>query len=207
MICFFDTDILLKLITFRLLKQSLTALGVISEKDVYVTPEAASKCRNSKHERTDFRQETLNQALDFLKKVAVISKPGDPEELNLLLEIEEGMDAGETTLFLATRGETDFILLTGDKRALRALTNNFLSQELHNRHLKRVLCLEALILLIIRREGFVAIHEKLLMEQSCDKAIQKALLAGEGTERKFIETLESYIRRLEEETQGLLLDI
>ena len=208
MICFSDTDILLKLISFGLLKQALTALGVTSEKDVYVTPEAAAKCRKSKRFRTDFRQETLNQALEFLKRATTITEPGDLEELNQLLVIEdEGIDAGEATLFLATKDQPDFIFITGDKRALCALTNNFLSQELHSRHLGHVLCLETILLLIIKHKGFSAVRLQLLAGRSCDKAVSNALPDVTTTEAEFIAVLEQYVARLDEETQGLLMKI
>ena len=185
------------------MKQALAALGV-SEKEVYVTAEAAAKCRRSKRTRTDFRQETLNQALDFLKQVHVISKLGDLEELKQLENISNGMDTGETTLFLATKDLPDFLLLTGDKNALRALTDNFLSQELHNRHLRRVVCLESLILLILKQIGFASIQMKLIGGQGCDEAIKNCLNGGKASEAEFVRSMESYIRKLEEETQGLL---
>jgi len=207
-ICFSDKDILLKLITFGLLKQALAVLGVTSEKSVYVTPEAAAKCQRSKRFRTEFRQETLNQALDFLKRVTTITDQGDSEELNQLLVIEdEGIDAGEAALLLATKNQPDFIFITGDKRALRTLTNNFLSQELHNRHLGHVLCLETILLLIIKHKGFSAIRLQLLAGRSCDKAVSNALPDVTTTEAEFIAVLQQYVTRLDEETQGLLMKI
>ena len=208
MICFSDTDILLKLMSFGLMKQALAALGVTSEKEVYVTPEAVSKCRQSKRYRTDFRQEILNQTLDFLKRVSTITDQGDPNELNQLLAAEdEGIDTGEATLFLATKNHADFILITGDKRALRALTNNFLSQELHNRHLARVCCLETILLRIIKQRGFSAVHAQLVAGRACDRAISNALRDGAAGEAEFIATLERYLAQLDEETQGLLMKV
>jgi hypothetical protein len=206
LICFSDTDIILKLIAFGLLEQALAALGVTSKQEVYVTPEAASKCRRSKYYRTDFRQQVLNEALEFLKHVTIINDPGDPDELNQLRDIEEeGIDAGETTLFLATKGVADFILITGDKRALRTLTNNFLSAELHNRHIGRICCLETILLRVIQTVGFAAVHHKLLGGQQCDIAIKNALRDGNATEAEFTAELERLVNRLDFETQGLLM--
>ena len=208
MICFSDTDILLKLIAFGLLKQALAALGVTSAKEVYVTPEAASKCRASKRERTGFRQEVLNQALDYLKQMTTITQPGDTDELNQLLDLDdEGIDAGETALFLATKDQSEFILITSDKRALRTLTNNFLSQELHHRHLGRVLCLESILLLLIKHKGFPAIRLQLLAGLNYDMAVRNALRDGDATEEEFIAALNRYVTRLDEETQGLLMKV
>lgn len=183
--------------------ETLSALGV-TPADVYVTPEAASKCRRSKHTRTDFRQEVLDKALVFLRTVRVISETGDPDELEALSGVE-GIDTGEATLFLATKDKTDFLLLTSDKNALRALTDYFLYDDLYERHVGRVICFEALLVLIIKREGFSKVYPKIRRGQQYDGAVRAAMPGGGATEPDFVRAMEGYVQRLQVETQGLLV--
>ena len=204
-ICFADTDILLKLLAFGLLRQALSILGMTSDKDIHVTPEAAAKCRHSRRIRADFRQEILTQALDFLKRTTVITTPGDPEEREQLRDLDEdGIDAGEASLFLATKDTDDFILLTGDKLALRTLTNHFLGADLHNRLLGRVHCLETILLLIIKTHGYNALYPKLMEGRHCDRAVRNAFNEGAASEAQFVTALEQLAYTLDFDTQGLL---
>lgn len=79
--------------------------------------------------------------------------------------------------------------------------------ELHNRHQGRVLCLETILLLIIKHRGFPAIRNQLLSGRSCDKAVSNALRDGAATEAEFIAALQQYAAHLNEETQGLLMQV
>lgn len=183
--------------------ETLSALGV-TPADVYVTPEAASKCRQSRRTQTDFPRAILDKALAFLKTVTEITEAGDPDELEALLDIE-GIDTGEATLFLATKDKTDFLLLTSDKRALQTLFGNFSSDDLYKRHVGRVICFEALLLLIIRKVGYGTIYNRLRAGRQFDGAVSNAMPVGGATEPDFVRAMEDYVQRLQRETQGLLV--
>lgn len=206
MICYCDTDILLKLTAFGLLEEALRALGVTDNTMVYVTPEAAAKCRSSLRRHSDFRREILDRTLQFISRVRTIQDVGDPDEREQLRFVD-GIDVGERALFLATRNKPEFILLTGDKTALRTLTNEFLNTPLHDRHRNRVVCLEAAILYIVQRNGFDAVRTRLHEGATCDSAIRYALAAGRATESEFTRDLQAAISRLDFETQGLLISL
>ncbi len=112
---------------------------------------------------------------------------------------------GETVLIIATRGEANFFLLTGDKNCLTALPQ--IPQPIYQRLCGRVICLEQIILKLIDMYGFEAIAHRLLPNLSYDKSLQLCFGYSEpAPETQVRENLLSCINALNRQAPGLLRD-
>lgn len=126
MICLADNDILLKLAACDLLSETLSLLG-ITQREVYVLPTARHKIRKDK-KLSEKYGEGVSRALTSLDDVNELSLSPNSDEMNLLDGVrrpESGqhlIHPGEQILFASTSFFNDFLLATGDKVCLRALS-------------------------------------------------------------------------------------
>lgn len=121
MICFADTDIILKLATCDLLPQTLTVLGV-TRKEIYVFKEEALRVyQHDQDIHEQYSDHARTRAIEFIRNVRSIYSEIDPEEQVYMLAA--GIDTGEQAIFGATRDSTDFTVVTADRKALRKLAS------------------------------------------------------------------------------------
>jgi len=203
--CYIDTDIFLKLVAFNLFERILQALDIPLD-NVYFGPETLSKCSHGEKTKQVFRVEIWKRASKYVKKCKQIVDAVDHDELAELVKVP-AIDSGEAILFAATKGQQDFLLLTGDKRALCALKNHFFDQEVYQRHVGRIICLETALLLLVKKDGFDAIRNDLKKEQHCDTAIRTALTAEDKQPGSFVASLTELAQKLQQETEGLLKEL
>ena len=73
--------------------------------------------------------------------------------------LDQMLDVGEAALLAATCEVSPFIFMTGDKRCLRDLAKKVELAEVAERLRGRVICLEQVILLLIRKQGVETIKQ------------------------------------------------
>jgi hypothetical protein len=175
-ICFADTDIILKLAACDLLPQTLIVLGV-TRQEVYVFREEAYRIyEHDSDARAQYSQETRNRAKRFINNVHGIYGEIAPEEQAFMLAAE--IDTGEQAIFGATRDFSDFRVITADRKALRLLTVATGCGGICRRMNGCVLCLEQILLLLMEHFGFAAIHAQVSPHSAHDAAFQEAFPAG-----------------------------
>ncbi|HMB53443.1 MAG TPA: hypothetical protein VKU40_09010, partial [Thermoanaerobaculia bacterium] len=110
------------------------------------------------------------------------------------------IDPGEAFLFAAAADSYDSVVVTGDKRACRALAGLGVS-ELHG----KVLCLESCLLLLLRSVDFHFLVDSLAIVREYHQTLRVVLSQGASTlEVDFRTGVESYWRDLLAETGDLL---
>lgn len=147
------------------------------------------------------------EAIVFAKKCHQVQTDRASDEFIALSQLR-ALDVGEATLLTATKGMGAFVLMTGDKRCLTALADGSGIDEIQERLKGRVICLEQVILLLIRRSRFEFIKQQVLSSLEIDKAIGACFGSGElATETNVVLALEGYIEDLKQDAPGLLADI
>ncbi len=209
MLCLTDNDFLLKLAACDLLPETIALLG-ITQGDVLVLPTAKYKIRKDKRLPAKYG-DGVNRALDFLEHATETNLKPDPQEQRLLDAVrdpesgERLIHEGEQVLFASSARLPDFLLATGDKVCLRALTNAPACAAIHARHCGRVLCVEQAFLWLIESEGFEIIRAKAVPALACDISLRAAFGSGMAATRANVESaLRGYVETLHTETGGLL---
>ena len=197
MIVLADNDIILKLAQCDLLDVLPEILGC-DETDVFITDaakyqllpkkpaKALSKCGN---EETVVRLKAFldtTQTLPAFKNEALLAQ----------LEDIDNIDGGEKFLFAAAVEINNPLLITGDKRALKALLAHqkqlpTVFSSLQN----AVVTFESAVLLAMDKFGFAIVKQKLLGSPKPDGKL-RLVLRSETLEADFIECLCSYSKEV-----------
>lgn len=197
MIVLSDNDIILKLAQCDLLDVLPDILGQ-KWTEIFVSPtakyqllpkspaKALNKCGN---------EETLARLKAFLETTQTVPVIKNTALL-AQLETIDGIDGGEKFLFAAAVETENPLLITGDKRALRALLAHqenlpTVFSSLQN----TVVTFESAILLAMRLFGFAIVKQKLLGSPKPDGTL-RLVLKSETGEDDFVECLCSYSKEV-----------
>lgn len=196
MIVLADNDIILKLAQCDLLEVLPDSLGQ-EWTEVFITDtakyqllpknpaKALSKCGNEETARLKVFLETT-QTLPAVNDTALLAQ----------LENIDGIDGGEKFLFAAAVETENPLLITGDKRALRALLEHqdqlpTVFSALQN----AVVTFESAILLAMHKFGFAIVKQKLLGSPKPDGTL-RLVLKSETGEADFVEGLCSFSKEI-----------
>jgi hypothetical protein len=204
LVSLWDTDILLKLSALDLVQETLQLLQ-LSEQDVYLLPSLPYRLRKPGRRLVSrYGREGIQRAQQFVQRAGLVGFPYDESELDLLSGILD-IDEGEALLYASTYALQEFWLLTGDKRSLAALAEAPNCQAIVARLSGKVICLEQIIVHILRSHPFEMVLNKVVPARECDTAIKVAFGSGNQTElSRAIDTLDEYIRELRAKTGNLL---
>jgi hypothetical protein len=148
----------------------------------------------------------------LLGKVALIEP--DDDELSLAAEFEQTaqslgveLDGGESQLLAVLIRRSSALLLTGDKRAIRAIEPIFQSSDYRRQVERRVACLEQIMMAVVGRHGAETIHQRVCSEATVDKSLAACFSCSSGTcnLQSILDGLASYIRNLRRDAQWALL--
>lgn len=194
-----DNDILLKAAHWQLLDE-VPACAQADWTQVSVLDSLAHRARRA--DRRLFRAPVFSQELlARLAKCAPLPNP--PPAIVAQLQSVTGLDAGEVILVACAIADPESRLLTGDKRALRALaTGSCRSVALALKG--RIVCVEHLVHHALDRMGAEALALAIGPYRSEDTAMA-CIVSPHATEASIREGLGSYLRALEAETGGLVL--
>ncbi len=204
-VCFIDNDIILKLAACKLFWEAVDTLEV-SKNDLRVLPSAKYVFKGRKKK---YGQVIIQDAISIVNKCGEIQLDEGDEELQQLQQLQiEGIDPGEQLLICATRKETSFYLTTGDKRCLEALANQPKLDSVRQRLNGRVICLEQIILKLIKKQGFDKVLTSVLPAKTYDTALKSIFGSGEkATQENVLSSLEGYINDLRSKTKELLIEL
>jgi hypothetical protein len=109
----------------------------------------------------------------FLVNVADISIEPDPIYMAALNEqVDKNIDAGDAALYCVCPRIPDAIVVTGDKKSLRGLSETALTDEVCAKLgvalTGRIFCFEQVLESISDDVGFEAIRERLIRGRDCD---------------------------------------
>lgn len=178
MIYFADNDIILKLAQCDLLEHLSDIIGGPCD-GIYVSPTAKYQLLPKNPEkalRKCGNEISLTRLTNFLNIAGVLSEEIVDPSLLITLNNIDGIDGGEDWLFAAAVENKDSLLITGDKRALKALLMHQkqllkIVPELEN----KVITFESIILLAINKLGLAVVKQKLLGSPKPDGMLKIAL--------------------------------
>lgn len=218
-----DNDIILKLATYDLFKNTLQSLD-IEENNIYILDTFKYKFskkikRRRGNKLNNSEKYDIQKALDIPNNYEPISETNFSNfELDIYTRLisyskisqdaNNKIDKGEATLIsyvcYLNQKENNNYLLTGDKNCLRALSNSGMT-DIIELVKGKIWCLEQLILKNIEQFSFNLIQSKIYPKKDCDTNLK--LIFGYSqlaSENEVQESLNSEIIRLQKETINLL---
>lgn len=202
-ICFLDNDILLKLSAFDLLDEIIAALHIDSE-NLRVLDTARFVFSSNRMVTRKYSQSVRDRAIQFVNNCQPVIV-SDCDEFDVLTQL---LDVGEATLVMATLDSDSFILMTGDKRCLQTVATRPEIADAYERLQGRVICLEQVLLRLIRSVGFEVVKARVIVAWDCDTAIKACFGSGmAATEAQVVDALDGYIEALRQDAPGLLADL
>ncbi len=204
-----DNDVLEKLAICDLLDDALEAFDA-DRSDVLVLRTLKHRIGiGSPRPKTVGRlgEAAATRLVQFLATVNEVQSYSETDH-DLLESLDEGVeiDPGEIILLSATDSISDYLLLTGDKRCLRAVASHPACAHIAARIQRRVVCFEQIVRRIIDRKGFVAVRSKVVPVLNCDAALRAAFGSGEiSTEENVCACLDSYIAEIRRFPVDLLM--
>lgn len=205
MICFTDNDILHKLAAFDLWGEARVVLSV-SPKEVLLLPTAPFVLGLKDPAKAMTRHGTAVAS----RLQAMVAASGTVEEFpavedQVALAGVLGIDQGEAILIALASRSPPSLLLTGDKRSLRALATEPTCAAIVARLTGRVVVLEQVVRAIVTSFPFEIIRGKVVPAVAVDTAIRAAWGSGALAKRAdVLAGLDAYIRDLRGHTRGLL---
>ncbi|WP_285308781.1 hypothetical protein [Stenotrophomonas maltophilia] len=194
-----DNDVLIKLAHWELLDLLPPSLGV-DWGDV-ATLESL-KFRARRGDKKLFQSAEIAAALLDRLMITADLPAADLADISQMQGIV-GLDAGEIALLAACLSDPDTMLVTGDKRALNALTASC-PPELTERLCGRVICLEQLMVLMAEKAGPSGVIEGVMRCREIDAAVRAVVGPSGCSHASFKEGMDSYIGNLRHATGALL---
>lgn len=174
---FADNDILLKLAEYDLLREACTALHAEPDRIRFQPSTKPSlvktKEKLAKGKAIKYSQEGIDRAIAFVESAEQVTSAADLD----WVEGFDGIDIGEAQLASWTcEAGNDSVLLTGDKRFMKAVARSHAAKALFDGLRGRVICLEEIICAIMLADGVDHVRKAVKAAPECDIAI--SLLFG-----------------------------
>ena len=205
-----DNDIIIELASYKLLGETMASFNLTyKDKAVRILPSASSYINSNSELRKKYKLETLQLAksrADNYEKInkSLIDQKEDSEYESLIAI--ENIDPGEALLVAATEYETDFYILTCDKKFLKALSRSNLTN-IKQRLYKRIICLEQLIIHLINHNDFNKVCLRIASSELSNCDIAEAFKNSKLTQKELaLKTLEQRVKKLRDETGDLLIE-
>jgi len=200
---FLDNDIILKLSSTGLLDK-IEKIFSSSPSSIYVLPTAKPYISKNKKVLLKYGAVTVKEALDTISNYSVIPDSYIDQNKFIKLSQVEGIDSGEQVLYSLTPKSNIFFILTGDKISITALSNSLGINDIHKFLNNKILCLEQLLILLIKSKGFKVINEKITNANFCeDKILKICFNQINSNEKMILSCLNSYIKDLKDNACNL----
>lgn len=150
---------------------------------------------------------SVNAGHLILETISVMAKPSSQSDENILQELTDvrAIDSGEAVLLSKVATPSNDRLLTGDKRAISALSKLRIAE----RFVGKIITIEQIILASLNTYGSQWLLERICPFRNLDKMVQVALGSDcNANDANIREALNSYIENLKKEySPTLLFDI
>lgn len=198
MVLFLDNDVLQKLAMLELLDEAIDVAGASSVHVLYT-----ARYRYKKQQKK-LGEALCNRILAFIDTCTEIEEAPSNAAV---FQHKPDIDHGEAILLDAAAKTSGSVLWTGDKRCIIALAGDDSLQHIASALAGRILCFEQIVVRLIDRCGFAAVHERVLAAPPFwDRSVgQVAFGSGaKATEPNVREALEHTIANLRSKTGALL---
>jgi hypothetical protein len=197
-----DNDAILKLSACNLLHEALTLLGCMPQEAMVLdAARHAFRKRRDRQRPQDIQEYTLaglERAVIFAENAIRIQEAPDPSIQEVLASIPNVDPEGDLILVDRAYALKDAILLTGDKRCIRAIAKNEPTRFIYDSLVNRVVCLEAVIRALMTAHGFEHIRDCVVPVTECDTALKVIFGSGKFAQHANVQAaIEGYITDLE----------
>jgi hypothetical protein len=201
---FLDNDIILKLASIGLLQKIETIFNVESS-SIFILPTAKYYIRNSKNVKDKYSPKIIIDCLDIIKKYSSIPDNYIDEKIIESLSDIPGIDSGEQILFSIRPQTNDFLILTGDKRALTHLWEAQGVELIKLALSGKIVCLEWIMINLLESENFDSLLGQIKASNFCeDQEIRIVFNQVDLTPEMAKKGLQSYLDDLKKHTGNLL---
>jgi hypothetical protein len=190
-----DIDALCKLAHWRLLA-GLPKFSGVDWVDCATLQSATFRARKSSAHPDGRLFQSTQAADEVLRVTSLMAAQLDPdiEHLSILQDLS-GVDAGEAILFASIAGSNDHRLLTGDKRALRAIAA--LPDRLRLPYQNKIIIVEQVLKAALADFGVEKLREYVCPWVDIDIAVRNVMGSRcDATELSVREGLDSYIKEM-----------
>jgi hypothetical protein len=190
-----DVDAVAKLAHWQLLEHLPSLLGV-AWSDCGTLGSVVHRASRATEKADGKLFKSTEAAGRAMASVKLMGKPVEPGGVTMSsLQDIAGLDPGEAVLLSAVADEAGSRLLTGDKRAIRALAE--LDAGVRGPIAGRILVVEQIVLLAFDRFGLAWLRDRVCPFADIDKAI-RVVMGGrcDASEVAVREALEAYIQEL-----------
>ncbi len=201
---FLDNDIILKLSSAGLLNKIGNIFNSPSS-SIYILSTAIPYISNSKRVIKKYGKTTIKESLKIIANYQIIPDSYIDKKKFIELSRIDGIDSGEQLLYSVTPSALDFLILTGDKVSITALSNSYNIKGILTFLTNKIICLEQIILNLIKSDGFAVIKNKIKESNffANDKTIKICFNQPNADEEKVKKCLLSYINNLKQEAKNL----
>ena len=204
-----DNDIVEKLAQLDLLPEAKNLLKAKFGQLMILNTLRYKLCPQRESQRKKRNATVMSRIEDFIKdNISEINCVVDDKDLiDALVTNPEGLDAGEMQLLQTLLKPENEMLMTGDKRFLKAISKfDFLEGKQINGNM---VCLEQIIYFLIKELGFEKIKSKVIQALESDIPIDTALRACFGSrhlavQETVFESLHNYINDIRKDSGSLL---
>lgn len=198
MVVFADTDIVIKLCGFNLMDRVVSLCGTQVE-EVCVHPELPALLKGRRDLERQISQDGVKRLTEFASRAKHLRERPTGDAMRMIAEVES-LDAGEVLLFHAAASSSDGVVLTSDRKALRALGDDPTVRTLLEGLRGRVVCLESLLLALIQRYKFPVVRDGICNALDADRGLRSIFTAGKATSvNAAVLGLQSRVRSLEDQ--------
>ncbi len=190
-----DVDALVKMAHWRMLPELPGSLDISWSNCATVSSLKfrASRAATEPDGKLFISTQAAQAAVLAIAEMSELAEPL-PGHLELFQDIS-GIDAGEAILFAGIMGDDSTYVLTGDKRALRALSN--LPAESRMQMAGRIYSLEQILLVMLQKNGLGWLRDRVCPERKLDKAVDAIMGSRcDAPAESVREGFASYIREL-----------
>ena len=209
-----DNDVVLKACCYDLVDEVIDFLAG-TDRTVHVLGVARFVLGRAISKRGNIadKDRAADRLARLLGRVALL----EPEEDELLLAagFEEAaqsrgvdLDGGESQLLAVLVARSARLLITGDKRAIRAIEPIVAERGCGEQVARRIACLEQVAMALVGRLGGETIRQRVCAEPAIDKSLAACFSCASGTciLEFILEGLASYIKDLRGHAPSVLVD-
>lgn len=203
---FLDNDIILKLSAINSLNKIETIFNV-SPDFVFILPTASAYIRNSKKVKEKYSSEVINNALEAINNYSVIPDEYIDQPKFIQLSGIDKIDSGEKILFSITTASNDFLILTGDKNSIKAISSHPGIDNIRHYLKNKIVCLERIVLTFLETINFDSLVQQIIDSDFCgDKTIKIIFEQTNLNAENVQEGLRSYFADLKYNAGSLLFE-
>lgn len=194
-----DTDIFIILAAAGVLERVVELLGYQTS-DLRRLPATLAQLKRGKWIKSRYPSAAREKAIETCALVPVLNeRPESDDILDRLAGVNE-IDLGETLLYGIASLQSDYLIASGDKRAMIALASDDTLHDIRNSIAGRVICTEVVLRILIESDGIETVASSFQQIRDSNNLLRVIFSEAQATDQETsLQALDSYIKDLEQQ--------